>query len=194
MNLSPSLTMRKPPVGLAVVALCAAFASLMAAPGLDGALGGALACLMLAIAAVDRREFVIPDALSGSAFALGLLAAEFAALRGIDDGAAWALIRAAAAAGALLAVRYFYSLWRGREGLGLGDVKLAGVAGVWLSPNTIAFAFELAALAALVAYGIQQWRRSQAFRPDAKLPFGAYLAPSIWMCWIFERLLDRFLM
>ena len=44
-----------------------------------------------------------------------------------------------------------YEWWRGRRGLGMGDVKLAAVAGVWLDWFTIVAVIEFAALAALVA-------------------------------------------
>ncbi len=42
-----------------------------------------------------------------------------------------------------------YRRLRGREGIGLGDVKLAGVAGAWLDWQSIPIAVEIAALAAL---------------------------------------------
>ena len=45
-----------------------------------------------------------------------------------------------------------YRRWRGRDGLGLGDVKLAAVAGAWLGFVTIFAVIELAALSALGAY------------------------------------------
>jgi len=45
---------------IAFLACLAVFASLVAAPGLAGWLGGALALLMLAIALIDRRQFIIP--------------------------------------------------------------------------------------------------------------------------------------
>ena len=45
-----------------------------------------------------------------------------------------------------------YRWWRGRDGLGLGDIKLAAVAGAWLSFVTVFAAVELATLSALGAY------------------------------------------
>ena len=45
-----------------------------------------------------------------------------------------------------------YRRWRGRDGLGLGDVKLAAVAGSWLGLATVFAVVELAALSALGAY------------------------------------------
>src|SRR5215217_8940544 len=58
-------------LGLIVVAAVAA--SLAAAPDPRGVLGAALALLMLAIAVIDARRFIIPNELVVAALALGLL-------------------------------------------------------------------------------------------------------------------------
>jgi hypothetical protein len=50
-----------------------AAASIIAAPGLGGAAGAGLACLMVAIAVVDARRFIIPDEFNAAALALGLV-------------------------------------------------------------------------------------------------------------------------
>ena len=83
----------------------------------------------------------------------------------------------------------FYRRWRGRDGLGLGDVKLAGVAGAWLGLTTIFAALELAALTALAAYLLTALLRRRTLRGTAFLPFGAFLAPCIWLGWLAEAIL-----
>ena len=97
------------------------------APGIEGLLGGALGLLMLGVESADARRFVIPDALSGGAFALGVIHALRRRAPTPLRGRADALSRAALAGGLLLLVRFAYRRFRGRDGLGLGDVKLAGV-------------------------------------------------------------------
>ena len=52
----------------------------------------------------------------------------------------------------LLGLMAGYRALRGRDGLGLGDVKLAAVAGAWLGLPVLFAAIELAALAAIGAY------------------------------------------
>src|SRR5580692_6369145 len=130
--------------------------SFAASPDWHGAFGAALALLMLAIAVSDIRHFIVPDALSATAFALGLMSAALFDDAPLAEAILICLLRAAAAALPLLALMLLYEWWRGRPGLGLGDVKLAAVAGVWLDWFTIVAVIEVAALAALAAYGI--WR------------------------------------
>jgi leader peptidase (prepilin peptidase)/N-methyltransferase len=77
-------------------------------------------------------------------------------------------------------------LLRGREGLGWGDVKLAGVAGVWLDLVMLPIAIEIAALGAIAVYLWRQYSRSRPLRLESRLPFGAFLAPSIWLGWLLE--------
>jgi leader peptidase (prepilin peptidase)/N-methyltransferase len=81
-----------------------------------------------------------------------------------------------------------YRRWRGRDGLGLGDVKLAAVAGAWLGPVTIFAVIELAALSALGAYAVNAYLRKRPLRASAFLPFGLFLAPAIWIGWLVETL------
>jgi leader peptidase (prepilin peptidase) / N-methyltransferase len=88
-----------------------------------------------------------------------------------------------------LALMIGYRRWRGRDGLGLGDVKLAAVAGVWLNFVTIFVAIELAALSALAAYFVSGYLRNRPPRATALLPFGLFLAPAIWIGWLVEAML-----
>jgi len=87
---------------IVVAAIATAAASMIVVPGGRGLAGAGLACLMIAIAAVDARRFIIPDELTAAALALGLADA---ALRHPDGiGAALAL---AALRGAIVAAAFF---------------------------------------------------------------------------------------
>jgi leader peptidase (prepilin peptidase) / N-methyltransferase len=183
-------TMRAIHFLLAGVALSVGIlASVVLVPDSRGAWGAGLAVLMVAIAAVDARRFIIPDELTAAALALGLA---YAAIEDVDPWAqalAWAVLRGAVPAAAFLGVRAAYRRWRGLEGIGLGDVKLAGVAGVWLDWPTIPIAIEIAALAALGAYMIRHLYLRRNVRPTTRLPFGLFLAPAIWVAWILDATL-----
>ena len=174
------------PLVLSCALLVGVFASLVTAPATEGIFGAFLAALMLAIAANDARHYLIPNELTGAAFALAMLRA---AADVPDMGAQallWPVARALAVALPLLLLMLAYRRWRGRDGLGLGDVKLAAVCGAWLDLATVAAVIELAALLAIGAYVANAVVQRKALRGTAFLPFGLFLAPSIWIGWLGE--------
>jgi leader peptidase (prepilin peptidase)/N-methyltransferase len=139
---------------------------------------------MLAIAVIDARAFTIPDALSLPAIALGLFASG-TLLDPSSDGLVSAdhVLGAGLGAGLLWLVREAYSRLRGREGLGLGDVKLAAAAGAWNGWVPLADVLLLAAASALgVAAALAAIRRKDLSATE-RVPFGTFLAPAIWIVW-----------
>jgi leader peptidase (prepilin peptidase)/N-methyltransferase len=177
----------RPAAACAIVAaaLAASTVSLIAAPGMAGLLGAALALIAIAIAVIDARWFLIPNELSAAAFALGLVHAAvtdppvlqavfFAALRGVVI----ALL--------FLALREAYRRWRGRDGIGLGDVKLSAAAGAWLSWLAMPIAIEIAALAAIAVFAVRHYAAARPLDTARKFPFGMFLAPSIWLAWLID--------
>ena len=159
--------------------------SIWAAPGWPGWCGAGLALIVLAIAAIDARWFIIPNELSAAGFALALVNAAVLAPHAIVAAVGMAALRAAVLALLFLALRIGYRRLRGREGIGLGDVKLAGVMGAWIGWITIPIAIEIAALSAIAAYLLRHTSAGR-FNPALKFPFGLFLAPSIWLCWLLE--------
>jgi leader peptidase (prepilin peptidase)/N-methyltransferase len=177
-------------VAIGFVALAAVIVSMAAAPGLDGLFGAALALLMMAIAVIDARQFIIPNMLNAAGFTLGLLHAVFQEPALSVEAATMAVARGAVLALVFLAIRIFYARLRGRQGLGLGDVKLAGVAGSWLDWLTMPIAIEIAALTALAIYVLRHIF-GRPMSATTRLPFGLFLAPTIWLCWLLEATLLR---
>src|SRR5262249_294311 len=127
----------------------AVIASLVLLPTVHGVIGGGLAILMIAIAVIDARRFIIPDELTVAALALGLLHAVLQEPDAVLAALSTAALRGAVVAFAFFALRVLYRRVRGRDGIGLGDVKLAGVAGVWLDWRRIPLSRETSGLAAL---------------------------------------------
>lgn len=177
------------PFGPVLIACLMAGLSVFVAPGAAGWLGAGLAAVAVAIAVVDARHFLIPNELNALGVVLGLV---HAAVRA--DGETVAAVGDAAVRAGATAVA-FYGLWavyrrlRGREGLGLGDVKLAAVAGAWLGWPIIPVAVEIAALSALVWYGWHLRRRGRVMRARARLPFGLFFGPAIWIGWLIDVIL-----
>jgi leader peptidase (prepilin peptidase)/N-methyltransferase len=174
---------------LSLALLAAVGASLVAAPGADGLLGAFLAVLMVAIAVIDSERYIIPNELTAAALALGLLRAGAVGPDADWRAAIWAAAGAVAVALPLLALMAGYRRWRGRDGLGLGDIKLAAVAGAWLGLVTVFAVIELAALSALGAYLVGAYARKRRLKSTAFLPFGLFLAPAVWIGWLVEALL-----
>jgi leader peptidase (prepilin peptidase) / N-methyltransferase len=172
----------------AAIACSIVIASLFAAPRTSGLLGGALGLLMLAVAVADARAFIIPDKLTIAAFLLALTNAANEGLESMPENIAVAALRGLVLALAFFALREIYLRLRHRHGIGLGDVKLAAVAGAWLDWTLIPVAIEIAALAALIVYIANQLVRRRPLFAAAKLPFGLFFAPTIWFCWLLNAI------
>lgn len=163
-------------------------ASVLVAPNLTGLLGAALSLLMVAIAAIDARHFIIPNELNGAALVLALVYAAAAHPQDAVTAVSLAMLRCAVLAGLFFTLRFVYEKFRRRKAIGLGDVKLAGVAGAWLGWEAMPIAVELAALVALIVYVSRQWALGRSLQSTACLPFGLFFAPAIWIAWLIEGL------
>jgi leader peptidase (prepilin peptidase)/N-methyltransferase len=163
--------------------------SVLSIAGRTGVLGACLAVIVIAIAVVDRRYYIIPDWLNAAGFVTALICAAVQDPDAMLTAAGWAVIRGGALAFMFLAIRLIYTCYRGRQGLGLGDVKLAAVAGAWLEWLTIPIAIEIAALAALLTYMLNQFLTGRPLSATNRLPFGLFLAPTVWICWVLQNTL-----
>lgn len=148
-----------------------------------------LAGLMGAIAAEDLRRFTVPDTLNALAALAGLAAVWLAArATGLDPlpGLLQALLQMGLCAGSLYLLREAFFRLRDVEGLGLGDVKLAGTAGIWLGWELFAVAVLLAATGAL-AFVTSRRLLDGGWPREQRIPLALYLAPSIWVVWFFAQ-------
>jgi leader peptidase (prepilin peptidase) / N-methyltransferase len=139
-----------------------------------------LGAFMLAGAEIDARTFLLPDLITAGALVSGLVAAAI-----FDPVSAWlglatAAARAMGTALVLGLVRAGYARFRSREGLGLGDIKLAGALGAWLPLEAIPLCFALATAAALLAVLLAALRGQRVER-TTRVPLGAFLCPALWL-------------
>ncbi|OWU81687.1 hypothetical protein ATO6_23690 [Oceanicola sp. 22II-s10i] len=156
--------------------------AVIAAPDPGGMVWTALVLwLLLALALCDLLWFRLPDPLTGALLALALGRAAVA-----GDLAA-ALAGAVIGAGSFWLLRAGYRRVRGREGMGLGDVKLMAGLGALTGPWDLPLMVLLAALAALGAALAGEWTGQGAgLRGARPLPFGAALAAAGGAVWLIR--------
>ncbi|RIA46351.1 type IV leader peptidase family protein [Hephaestia caeni] len=134
---------------------------------------------LLALAALDIRHFLLPNALTA-----GLAATGFAAsLAGLGPTPTDSLLGGLAGFGSLWSVRKAYRLMRGREGLGGGDPKLFGGIGFWLGWYALPYVLLSSSVLGLAIAAIRLWRDPN-FATDRPIPFGAYLALGAFPAWL----------
>jgi leader peptidase (prepilin peptidase)/N-methyltransferase len=166
------ISARYPVVELATAALFAAAALRL---GPDPALPGFLLLFaaLVAISAIDLEHFIVPNRIVyPTLFASVPLLVVAAAV-----GHEWASLRDAALGGLLAWAALLVIHLASPKGMGFGDVRLAGLIGVylgWLSLGHVLVGLFLAFLSAAVI-GIALVATSVRTRKD-KVPFGPFLA------------------
>ncbi|MCA3555450.1 A24 family peptidase [Aestuariivirga sp.] len=171
-------------VGAAAAAAAVGIAAMFLAPPLAALATAVLALLMGLITLIDFRHFIIPNALSYPAVPLGI-AANIALFHPGDwtAGLTESLLGAALGGGIFFLMRALWFRLRGIEGLGLGDVKLAAVAGAWLGPALLPTACLVASLAGLCGIMVMKLMGRRVGLTD-EIPFGSFIAPVILLVWI----------
>jgi leader peptidase (prepilin peptidase)/N-methyltransferase len=170
------------------------------------AAGWAVLCfLLLGLAVMDAETLLLPDLFTLTGLAAGIV---FATLRPSLEGgswhyglilltAGWSLFSAAVAAAALLLIAGIYWLVRRRMGMGMGDVKLAAMLGVWLGLSLTALTLFLAViLGALYGLGMILFRNKQNTGPPGQLavPFGTMLCVAgLYSIFLGQRTLDWYM-
>lgn len=172
----------------AVAGISAALTALMVLPLPTSAFAAALAFLVIGVAVIDLEQFIIPDSLNLTIFLLGLIwivtaAPDDEVLASVVDG----LLRSGIAAAALWAIGFLYRWRSGIDGLGLGDVKLIGAGAPWLGWSGLPLMLAAAALAALGAVAVDAAVRRRWPSRRSAAPFGAFLAPAIWIVFMIEQ-------
>ncbi|MDQ1453895.1 MAG: leader peptidase (prepilin peptidase) / N-methyltransferase [Acidobacteriaceae bacterium] len=189
-NCHKRIAWRYPFVEAAVAALTVGNI-LFAGPNLEGVAYTILCAVLLALAVCDAETMQLPDTLTLPLLGLGILYRASDGFVGESHrGAAYAwhsalllglrgAISAAATALALLLLRWLYSLVRHRQGIGLGDVKLAAAIAAWLGARQMCVVFFLAvvtgALTALAVLAVRGRKTAKSEGPLA-VPFGTFLA------------------
>jgi leader peptidase (prepilin peptidase) / N-methyltransferase len=180
------ISLRYPLVELAGGALAA---GVLARFGLtrQGLAAMVLVMLLLPLAFIDLEHKLLPDVLTLLGIVLGVACSILGGLVPVVD----ALIGAALGATLPYLVIIAYRWLRHTEGMGLGDVKLLAMIGVFLGWRGVLLSLALGATAgALVGLGLIATGRG---RRDTELPFGVFLAAAALVVLFLGPLLMRFL-
>jgi leader peptidase (prepilin peptidase)/N-methyltransferase len=144
----------------------------------------ALLCALCAVLAwIDIRYGIIPDWLNLSIAGLGLLRIFL-----IEDHsvAIEALGEGAAIAAAFWLLRRLYFAFRGIQGLGLGDVKFLGAAGIWVGVEGIPMLLLVATITALACVSVTQLS-GRALTAQTSMSFGPFLAMGLLVTAGFQQ-------
>jgi leader peptidase (prepilin peptidase)/N-methyltransferase len=156
--------------------------------------------LLMILSFIDLDVRRLPNALVGLLFGVGVvgvLVAQFTrfdAVPLLDGGhGIWAepvvsaAVGAVCTAGVMLAIAAVYGRLRQAQGMGMGDIKLLAVMGVYLGPYALLALFAATVIGA--GYGLVAMRTNRSSAASA-VPFGPFLAigsvlaaafgPAVW--------------
>jgi leader peptidase (prepilin peptidase) / N-methyltransferase len=157
---------------------------------LDALKWSIFSAIMVVLVFTDLRERILPDVVNYTGLALGLVLSLF--VEPADGTARWianrmfefpppaplisladALFGAAIGAGLLWGISEAYFRLRGREGMGMGDVKMMLMAGAFLgTKRTLLTIFAGSLLGSVLGIAFILARRKDS---DYELPFGTFL-------------------
>ena len=136
--------------------------------------------LLMALSVIDWRTFTIPNGINLAILILGVI-------RLVTDLSGWMgyLIGLVAVSGVFLLLH----IGTGGNGLGMGDVKLVGAAGLLLGWQNMLLAVLLGSLGGALIHSARMKKGA-----GKKLAFGPYLAGGIWFAALFgEQLINAYL-
>lgn len=136
---------------------------------------------LLALAASDTRNFMLPDIMTLPLIVTGL------GFSYAHDPLIFPHHVLGAALGFMVftTVAFLYRKLRGREGLGLGDAKLMAGAGAWLGWAGLPSVVLWGGLSALAWAIGGRFVAGKKLTPGTALPFGPFLATGIWLVWLY---------
>jgi leader peptidase (prepilin peptidase)/N-methyltransferase len=177
-------------IGLAILAL--ALAGPLAAITLTALTGW----LLLALILCDLLWFRLPDGLTAALLLAALAWAGLVQMGQIPPPAhlllpqtlSEALVGGGIGCVSFWLIRICYQHIRGRQGLGLGDVKLMAALGSLVGPWLLPHLVLAAALMALAAALVTTLRRQRRLSGTSALPFGAALSLAAALIWLLARI------
>ncbi|WFU66687.1 prepilin peptidase [Bradyrhizobium brasilense] len=138
----------------------------------------------ISISFIDSLWMVIPDAMNLCLGAGGLLAARHLPPITVSESVTGLVIGGATA----WLFRLLYRKARGREGIGLGDVKFLAAAGTWVGAEGLAPLLLAASTTGLLLVG-GRLLAGHKLRPTDRLPFAPFLCIGL-LCVVIPQILS----
>jgi len=139
---------------------------------IDSAIRLGLIVLLLYLAYIDLRSFLIPNRFTYPLIASGLIFNSLSPFYFTNMYSAW--VGALFGFSLLFLVNWFYKRIRIVDGLGMGDAKLLSGLGAWLGIEACIFILMLASLIGLLGGFI--WLKYQKLPKNHPFPFGPFLS------------------
>jgi len=179
-NCSAEISLFYPAIELA--ALAVALWTILVMPHELQILTALFGWLLIIQSAIDWGTRRLPDVLTLMLVVTGLAAAY------LYDRESWLIHAVAGVIGAtvLIIVAALYRWIRKSPGLGLGDAKLFGALGVWVSLSGLPTVLFLGTSLALVFYAARRLLVKSDSRE--RLAFGPFLAAAGWLVWLYGPL------
>jgi leader peptidase (prepilin peptidase)/N-methyltransferase len=149
------------------------------------ALSSIFCLLMLLIAIIDWKYLIIPNQIVIVGFIFGL------AIKALvnNDVLVNAMVSSIGSLAVVAIILLLSNLFFKKETMGWGDVKLAGVIGLFLGFQNFLIVIWLAALGGSV-YGVWLMRKRGMLR-ETKLPFGSFLAIAACVVLYFQETISE---
>jgi leader peptidase (prepilin peptidase)/N-methyltransferase len=148
--------------------------------GMAGALALCFTAALVALAGIDLRTTLLPDAITLPLLWLGLLAS----LVTVFVDPVQALLGAAFGYLSLWSVYWLFKLVTGKEGMGAGDFKLLAALGAWCGAASLLGILLVSSAVGAVIGGA--WLLLRGKDRSTQIPFGPYLAIAGWLQFYFQ--------
>ncbi|MFL9840721.1 prepilin peptidase [Sphingomonas sp. ST-64] len=151
----------------------------LTAPGWEGVAGAIFGWLLLTLAALDLAAFWLPNILTATLAATGLIDGIF-----FDPGWIDRILGGAIGFGLLYLVAFTYRHVRGRDGLGGGDPKMFAGIGLWIGASMLAPVLLGASVTGL-AVALAMRLSGREIGMTSRLPLGTLLAIAAFPAWLY---------
>jgi leader peptidase (prepilin peptidase)/N-methyltransferase len=84
----------------------------------------------------------------------------------------------------LAAVNLIYATFRGRQALGMGDMKLIAAGTLWVGPSGVLSMLLWSSVTGLLHFLAKSVLGAE-LSAGSRIPFGPHLALGIWLVWLF---------